>query len=77
MERIVFVMFDVVVIEMLVKYVDEIVRGLGIIIDGIDFVLEKGVRLLVVCEFFCNCIIFLFEGIYVLFFRICFNLFLN
>lgn len=42
-------MFDVVVIEMLVKYVDEIVRGLGIIIDGIDFVVEKGVRLLVVC----------------------------
>lgn len=51
MERIAPVMFDAAAIEMLVKHVDETVRGLGIITDGIDSAAEKGVRLLVVCEF--------------------------
>lgn len=41
-------MFDAAAIEMLVKHVDETVRGLGIITDGIDSAAEKGVRLLVV-----------------------------
>lgn len=77
MERIAPVMFDAAAIEMLVKHVDETVRGLGIITDGIDSASEKGVRLLVVCEFLCNCKIFSFEGIHVVFLRICSNLFLN
>lgn len=47
MERIAPVMFDAAAIEMLVKHVDETVRGLGIITDGIDSAAEKGVRLLV------------------------------
>lgn len=51
MERIAPVMFDAAAIEMLVKHVDETVRGLGIITDGIDSAAEKGVRLLVVCEY--------------------------
>lgn len=74
MERIAPVMFDAAAIEMLVKHVDETVRGLGIITDGIDSAAEKGVRLLVVCEFLCNCEFSSFEGI---FHGIYFNLFLN
>lgn len=77
MERIAPVMFDAAAIEMLVKHVDETVRGLGIITDGIDSAAEKGVRLLVVCQFLCNCKIFSYEGIHVPFLRICSNLFFN
>ncbi|XP_062616219.1 sister chromatid cohesion protein PDS5 homolog B-like [Saccostrea cucullata] len=47
LERVAPVMFDAAAIEMLVKHVDETVRGLGIITDGIDAAAEKGVRLLV------------------------------
>lgn len=69
-------MFDAAAIEMLVKHVDETVRGLGIITDGIDSAAEKGVRLLVVCEFLCNCEFSSFEGTCI-FHGIYSNLFLN
>ncbi|KAK3099941.1 hypothetical protein FSP39_012194 [Pinctada imbricata] len=46
LERIAPVMIDAEAIDMLVKHVDESVRGLGIMTEGIDSAAEKGVRLL-------------------------------
>ena len=48
LERIAPVMIDSEAIDQLVKHVDESVRGLGLITDGIDSPGEKGVRLLMV-----------------------------
>ncbi|XP_069130479.1 sister chromatid cohesion protein PDS5 homolog A-like [Argopecten irradians] len=46
LERVAPVMIDASSINMLVKHVDETVRGLGIITEGIEDAAEKGVRLL-------------------------------